>query len=882
MAKRTENDREYRKMNRAERKEIFKESVDLFFSDRTMKRWTVDLLVFFVLLHTGLIIFRYIWCFVRLDRFIISNNTLYIIIACVFPFVVWVYSTTIEYYNFRNRKLWLLSACIINAFLTIAQPAYTLIWKTLIMRIMQIQINEAMTQGMVVNLARIVEIIPLGCTIGYILYHIFKVMYSEEGKEKIGAFKLGAILDLRENADGKYDLGIVKDLDTGEVIHIFEIDRFTAILLNGVSGTGKTSSAILAIILNDLNNKIRNRRKREKSLEAMVRGDRAYLTKYSDTFTVDLVQPNIDEVPIENESDSEAPAQPTKKSRVKGKKISQAKLNEQEYLNILKIYQDIGITVMAPNNAFIEDVLRLAKARKIKCNIIDPEKDWSKSYDNAVTKRMNPFYVPLGLSEDDRVVQIFNKATVFAEVLVALNEAEGPTDVYFRDINTSVTSNIATIVMLYNNLRGTQASIKEIQHCIIDFNKIAPMVQYVEEHYQIKVSEAQTGKKKGSGRDLESVLNRLSLNQDGTGVSLNQPQVAVDDGTASANPFYETLIFIKQELLGEGAAKMYDQARGLRNLINKFLTDPRVKDALMATDEDLLDFDEILANCEITLVNTANSFSKSISTAFGLFFQLNFRTAVMRRPKEYRPPHTLIIDECAQYMHPFFDDVVALYRQYGIMAVLALQTLSQTDKSANTRYLKDVFMGCGTHIVYGRIGVAEMQLYSEMGGIQFADDIQHTVTGNSLLAENSQYSESDRTTRTKNNVIEGGSMRYRDFQEVTIFTLREGKVLLPKIGKVSFVAKKEFRKRRVDFVSWQHYMPEKESPVIVDAQKDKETLERIVEVREDLKARSIAIVEDTTPKQLGDEEHDLEISQMFNELMDEWFGIGGSDEDEEE
>lgn len=866
MAKRSEKEREYRRMDRQERKEIMREQVELFLSDRTMKRWAVDILVFFVLFHTGIMVFRYIWCFVRLDRVIVSNNAVYLVIACLLPFAVWIYSTTIEYYNFHNRKLWLLSACVVNALLTAAQPIYSLIWRTLIMRIMQIRVNEAMTEGMVVNLARMVEIIPLGLGIGFILYHIFQVMYSEEGREKVGAFKLGAVMDLRENADGKYDLCIVKDLKTGEEIKIFEIDRFTAILLNGVSGTGKTSSAILTIVLNDLNNKIRNRKKRECALEKMVREDNAHLTKYSDTFSVELVQPNEDIV----EAVIDEGVEHKKRLRGQKNKKSQAQINRETYDSILKNYQDIGITVMAPNNAFIKDVLRLAKARKIKCNVIDPEYDWSLKYDNAVKKRMNPFYVPFGLSEDERVIQISNKATVFSEVLVALNEAEGPTDVYFRDINTSVTSNIATIVMLYNNLRGTQASIREIQHCIIDFTKIAPMVEYVEQHYEIKVSEAHTGKKKGSGRDIDAIMEKLKLGAEGT-VSIAQPEKE-DDEAARANPFYETLIFIKQELLGAGAEKMYDQARGLRNLINKFLTDPRVKDSLMAGDDDLIDFDGILANCEITLVNTANSFSKSISTAFGLFFQLNFRTAVMRRPANYRPPHTLIIDECAQYMHPFFDDVVALYRQFGIMAVLALQTLSQTDKSANTRYLKDVFMGCGTHIVYGRIGVSEMKLYSEMGGVEFMDDVQHTTTGNSLLSENTQYTESDRVTRTKKNVIEGGSMRYRDFQEVTIFTMREGRVLHPRLGKVSFVDRKEFRKRRVDFVSWHKYMPEQEAPVIVDAKTDMETIERAAEVKEDLRIKEIATVTDTTPKQLTDEERDLEIAKLFDAVMDEWLG----------
>ena len=42
MARKTDKEKEYRRMDRAERKEIVREQFALFFSDRTMKRWAVD------------------------------------------------------------------------------------------------------------------------------------------------------------------------------------------------------------------------------------------------------------------------------------------------------------------------------------------------------------------------------------------------------------------------------------------------------------------------------------------------------------------------------------------------------------------------------------------------------------------------------------------------------------------------------------------------------------------------------------------------------------------------------------------------------------------------------------------------------------------------
>ena len=200
----------------------------------------------------------------------------------------------------------------------------------------------------------------------------------------------------------------------------------------------------------------------------------------------------------------------------------------------------------------------------------------------------------------------------------------------------------------------------------------------------------------------------------------NREEIKLELEKGMNNPYYDTLMFVEQELLSDkGFEKMFDQARGLRNLLTqKLLMDPRIKRLLNAqTEEERIDFDDVLENGEITVVNTAIGISQGISTAFGLFFQLNLRTAVLRRPeKSKKQPHTLIIDECSQYVHPFFNDVIALYRQYGILTCIAVQSIMQLESKEATKFLKDVFMEAGTHIVYGRVGEAEMEMYSKLSG----------------------------------------------------------------------------------------------------------------------------------------------------------------------
>ena len=769
------------------------------------------------ILHAILLLFRYIFCFIRLDRVIIWNNPVYLAIMCLLPIGVWIYSTTIEFWNFRNRKLTFLCIYIVSIVLTVFQPLYTALWTGIVPQILKLKPNRALTESMITWMCRASVFVPLLLIGSFIIYTFFHAVLSPEGKEKLYRFKLTKIVDTRKNREFLYDFKkVVRDLHTGEAVTLQEEDLRTGVLLNGPSGTGKTSSVIIPIVRDVMDTKVANKVTRHKEIAKMLEKEEASIPYYHADF---LEKAQCEESFIEN---AVIP--------VKGK--------EEKLTEILINHKNAGITVMAPNNGYIKDVLRLAKARKITVNVLDPAYDWEKEFPGtAVSMKINPFYIPEGLSEEERMIAINNRASVFSEVLVALNEQNKEGDIYFRDINLSMTSNIATVVMSANAIRGRQTEILEIQAAIDNPALLEPYLKVVEDKYKTEFNTSPIAMK----NSVSSETARRAVAEQNVHKAINDPNAKLDTATHydfdkvakiieknRGNPLFRACQFVKDEVLSEeGRQKMYDQARGLRNLLSiKLLNDTRITNILSAhKKEELLDFDRILSNGEITVVNTAVEFASGLSTAFGLFFQLNLRTAVFRRdPKnKLNPPHFLIIDEVSQYVHQFYNDIVSFYRQYNIISCLSIQSLSQLESKESTKYLSNLFQSIGTHIVYGRLSGREMKIYEEMSGQHLEEMVQATYSHNSLLSANPSITRSDRITPNLAASMTGSEMRYRDFQEVIVFTSQNGDVLKPFAAKVSFPSEKNFYEYAFPVIHWEKYVPEPASPV--DYQKgDEEVL----------------------------------------------------------
>lgn len=783
------------------------------------------ILCFFYIITLSYRYYRAIWW---LSPIVITNNPVLIFLLIVVPFGIWAYSTKFDRFNYHEKKRRNLYFAIGSAIFTLIQPIVYVVNRFIISpKILKIEVTENMTKGMVLMLGRIIILIALGIAFALVYMPIKATIGNNAIQEKIDVFRITHHIDERKNKEWCYDEHIIRDLNTGKERTILEDDRFIHQFINGASGTGKTSSTITPAVADDLNQKLKNRTQREKELLELVKAGKCYVVG-----------------PIKNVTEYNVKPKPKYK---------------EEYLALYKKYPDCGITIMAPNNSMNDDVVKLCEAKGIPVNVLDPAKKYTEKCARRVG--LNPFYIPIGLSEEERVIAISEASTNFSEVIVATNEQGGQGDQYFRDINTSVTQNIAACIMLANNIKRKQTNIIEVQQCINNFTDLQPYVDAIEQYYQINIEVDEISKKKTKDQETSERLSDKRIKSE------KEIQMAL---RGRKNPYYETLHFVKQELLGAGQEKMFDQARGLRNLINKILLDPRYKELLSADPSFALDWAKALKNAEVTVINTAIEFGQQMSTAFGLFTLLTFDVQVKKRPKDARSNHFLWIDEGAQYLHKVYDDMINLYRQYRVGVSIAMQKISQMERVQTTAYLKEVILGAGTQIVFGRVSAEEMKMYSELAGLENTEIIQKSSTSTSMMSENASQSMQERATAERSNILEGHDIRVRDFQEVTVFTVKHGRVETGYVGKLNFVNRKEFVKTSNPRVNWTKYITKRgEVQLTPPAKKVVKQQKQIIKQRTVPTKLIPTVIEE--PKVLPPIEETIDLDKNFLEGMGNLF-----------
>lgn len=837
-----------------------KKSVEQTESTLTKKEYVLFVGISLLMIHLIALVVRYLYCLWYLDRQIISSNPLYIFIAIFAPIALWLYATTSNFFVYHNRKIALLILSAVNAILTIGQPFYALAWRVLVYNIFKIETNAAMTEIMVLNLARMAMALAMGLLFFVFYRLIFPIFEKEETLRKLKAFKLSHHIDIRQNKEDRYDLKITRLLKNGNIFPIYEIDRFLHILMIGTTGTGKTSSVYLPQVANDIMIKVKNRVKRHKALAKMILSGRA---KLSEKFKHGMEFKEKYIIPVDEDA-------------------------KKEMENICTRYPDCGMTLIAPNSGHIEKTLKIAKAHGgVKVNVIDPSMTYADKYDNAKDVGINPFYIPQGLNEEDKAVLIKNKGQAFSEVIQAVNERNGKSgDMYFVDINLSVTSNVAIVVMLYKSIIGEQAYIFDIQNAITNFITLKPYVSAIEKFYDIDVEvvdmQAETKPKNGP-LTMSKYENVIKSGEEGRKEQKrNNAESEERRRIATHNPYYQMILFVKTELLGPGAKDMVPQSRGIRNIINKFLLNPRYLKMLSAKEEDMLNFDEIFSENQITVINTGIEYGASSSTGFGLFFLLLFDLAVKQRPgtEDTRTPHFLSIDEATQYMNPIYEDMGMLYRQYRVSVLWAVQSLAQFEKTPATAYIGRIMQTLGTQIIFGRASAAEMKLYSELAGVEDVEISQKTVSGGSMLDDETKIGFSERITPDRINTIEGSDIRFRDFQEATVFTTRNGRVLKGEICKYEFVPKYKMEEGyyEPDEVMWHMFLPEEETPIEVEKD-DIATTAAMKQIIENTKEKVSMSINDK--ERIGTKEEER-IEQVQNELYNLFHQNPASDITDEE
>lgn len=669
--------------------------------------------------------------------------------------LLFIISTDHEQYNFRKRKLFdilLIIFCSMTALIYLLSGIFYSIFLPILF---QIPISQDITSSMIVWLSRFFYsvftlILPAMST-----KKLIENLMTEESRTMIDQFKLRKYLDTRENKEFLYDLNIIKKMEDGSDYTIKEKDRQRHMILSGVTGTGKTSSAMLPAIASDLDRKAKNE-------------------DYTKTQILTRIISKNDIYIEQNFNDLEFNIHHFKSSSEEGSRFLE---------QLSRNAPSAGITVIAPNADLADHVYELAAARGFRVNRIDPVPLHVTTGEmKPGFKGFNPLYISPDLPESQRKLEIFRKSRMFSDVLQALYEQTAKTDAYFTSLNRNLTSMLSILVLTtYPWLHdGLQPDVTAIQEVINDFSCVK---QY-----------------------LYALAKIVKV-----GDELENPKDITPDWLKT-HKFGEYQFIVSQiayDLLGAGKIKMEDQARGLRIILNEFLTDPLVRKVLC--EKDTVDIDHALSKGEITVVNYGLELGMSIATGFGLFFCLSFNQAVLRRPgnENNRLLHFYYCDEFPVLLHKDMEQIFTLFRQYKVCFTCAFQTFSQFDRNEITKFLKNVVLSnVGHHIIYGSCSIEEMEIYQKLAGKKLHFIEQETISETALSSQNTTLSFSTRTTPEYKDAIEGYKMRDKDFQEVTVFGLNNGDHVPPFDAKLSFLTPEQWKGPKRCHINWEIYQSE--------------------------------------------------------------------------
>lgn len=391
----------------------------------------------------------------RLDYSIHTISIPWFFISLILFPLLWIYSTKFDFYNYHNRKLFTLSSIVVLEGLLLLTLLYKLLSWMFIPLILKIPIHEPYTKSMALTLCRVMTQLPLLLLSVVLYHHLFLFYRLKGGKEKILEFKLSHYVKAKDFI--RYDMKIVKDMKSGKPITVPMNDRYLHTLVDGTSGTAKTSSTILPSIRDDLNMRCK---------------------------AEDLVQEQLREMYHSNFITPLTEKEPLSLSNLKI--VGEQPDEIQDMLDTLRqTFPICGITVLAPEDSLTDAVCDLCDARGIPYNRIDPVPTETGSKKNHWIG-MNPFFIPTDYTKY-RDALVVKKAIIFADVMQAITELKGSADSYFAGINRQMLTNLSILAILtIPVLHHRQATPEDVQIFINNFDTMGKYNETLKELDQTK------------------------------------------------------------------------------------------------------------------------------------------------------------------------------------------------------------------------------------------------------------------------------------------------------------------------------------------------------------------------------------------------------------
>lgn len=553
------------------------------------------------------------------------------------------------------------SLCFYGIFLgMLAQWSNELIWFCLM--------NLSNFKYIAVNMPEIISpavaglsvILPLSTVRGRWKYYIGNVVDGDDDWiESFEDFK-GFKLEFKKKKDTvpeafQCNAPICVDDKTGKVISIPEKKRFEATLVEGATGTGKTSTIVEPMCANDIEKKYFFRELSKKlGYNALQAGLATLTVPYSNeylnrNFTLNFLKPRDGRVH-------------EYKDYVKDMVTFVSPENEV-------YYRGLGFTVVAPDNACIERIRKVATAYDMDVDVIDPMDP--NSYG------INPF-----TGKDPAKV-----AAIISTVLKGMYESEnaGGDNVFFANVTQQAFENLAILLKLvYPKMHnGEVPTLEDMLDILNNFDLAEEMCEVLKK--DPKLSE-----------DYKSLIGYFEKNFYKPPVNIHGYEIA--------------------STYGSGRKETEKFVYGAITQLDNFLRHPGVKRVLCSRNNNI-DLDKALQNGEIiTACTRQGDLGEIHQKAFGMFVILSFKDAVLRRPgdENTRTPHFIYIDEFPLYVNKDTEAFFTLFRKYRCGTLITIQNLSQLTKKHSLAYFKDVIItNTKTQIIFGDMTAEEADFWQK-------------------------------------------------------------------------------------------------------------------------------------------------------------------------
>lgn len=670
------------------------------------------------------------------------GHYIYEIFLILAPMILWAISTNVMEYNYRNGKLvrFIFSYLVIN--IAVLRLIFITSYKVFIPFVVLIKPKAQMTVAKIEGLGYLSTLIPVGIGLVFLVFLSTKRgILNEYFLEKVVEFRLFKVFDISLKRKDQYVYSVVRDIKSGKLITIPQKDRQMHTAIIGATGTAKTSSCLLPAILSDLKVRAHNKSKLKKYFyEYASKGIFIKIKEFEDQdFRTEYFKPN-----------------PNYDLCLKD--LITGRTPQRIYDYLIQKYEVSGQTILAPEDSLTDDAAALFELFGENFNRVDPKKKDGKHKSNF--KGLNIFYISPDFPKWALEREMVRRSTLLADVMQSMFEMDGKSDPYFASVNRIATTTVSLLLQLtYPKLKNRPPHLLDVMDALNDrnlllepFNKLFP-----------------NGKINNENLKYRWLKDNLM------------------------NYFF-----------GDGAATFEQHSRGLKIQISSFLADDYIRELLTA--DEVIDFDKMLSDNQLTVVNIELPELGPVNApALGLFFSINMSNAVLRRPgtENTRSFHTWRIDEFPIIVTPSMEQAFTLFRKFKVAMEVAMQTLDQMDKTPYLKYLKGIILNStANQIVFGRANVSEMDTYSVLAGTM-EDFVKMKGKSMSPIASETQsVSIQERETKTLVNVMEGGDIRNKDFQEVTYFYTMRGSLMPVVHGKVEFIRKNDKKVKKNKCYDW--------------------------------------------------------------------------------